>query len=272
MQKSKGHEKSCRFFESGRIFACSAMKDRGEDGPYRQPSFQLLFFSSEISSCFGRVGEFVFFFFFIHAVVCFIEMIIKGERLGRGMDAPAEGSGRIFGHMGQALQLLHFFPNGLYEREKRVCFMGRKKDDKFIASKSSAEGGGRGDGREDFCHVAKEEITGFMAVSIIHFFQSIQVHEKEGVGFPVVQAFGNVEYAGMVIKACEGIMISQMESGFLFLGFFCLCQDLEYVREDDRKDEYQESPGGQGLHHIDMDNTVAGGNVVLDCVQGGGTG
>lgn len=49
--------------------------------------------------------------------------------------------------MGQALQLLHFFPNGLYEREKRVCFMGRKKDDKFIASKSSAEGGGRGDGR-----------------------------------------------------------------------------------------------------------------------------
>lgn len=66
-------------------------------------------FSSEISSCFGRVGEFVFFFFFIHAVVCFIEMIIKGERLGRVMDAPAEGSGRIFGHMGQALQLLHFF-------------------------------------------------------------------------------------------------------------------------------------------------------------------
>ena len=63
-----------------------------------------------------------------------------------------------------------------------------------------------------------------------------------------------------------------MESGFLFLCFFCLCQDLEYVREYDRKDEYQESPGGQGLHHIDMDNTVAGGNVVLGCVQGGGTG
>lgn len=129
--------------------------------------------------------------------------------------------------------------------------MGRKKDDKFIASKPSAECGGRGDGREDFCHVAKEEITGFMAVAVIHFFQSVQVHEKEGVGFPAVQAFGNVEYAGMVIKACEGIMISQMESGFLFLGFFRLREKLAAEGEGDGEDEYEEGPGGEGLHEVE---------------------
>lgn len=111
-----------------------------------------------------------------------------------------------------------------------------------------------------------------MAVAIIHFFQSVQIHEKKGVGFLYVQAFGNVEYTGMVIKACEGIMISQMESGFFLLSFFRLCQNLESVRENDGKDEYQKSLGGQGLHHIDMDNTAAGGNVVLGRIQGGGTG
>lgn len=68
----------------------------------------LLFLPPEVSPCFNGVGFLIGCFFLIHAVVRFFQVVFKGEGLGGGVDAPAEGGGGVFWHLGHAFQCFQF--------------------------------------------------------------------------------------------------------------------------------------------------------------------
>lgn len=120
--------------------------------------------------------------------------------------------------------------------------------------------------------MAKEFVSCHMAVEVVYFFETVQIHEEKGVGFFAVQFFCCVEDAAVVQEAGEGVMPCHAEGCFFLLRFFRLGQDLEEVGQGDGKDEDQEGPGGQGLHDVNLQGTVGGGDVVLGGIYAGSSG
>lgn len=87
-----------------------------------------------------------------------------------------------------------------------------------MAMNSSRPGGRRrrlsGGAPKDVCHVAKEFVSCHMAVEVVYFFETVQIHEEKGVGFFAVQFFCCVEDAAVVQEAGEGVMPCHAEGCF----------------------------------------------------------
>lgn len=93
-------------------------------------------------------------------------------------------------------------------------FFRREDGDEFVAAQAAAGGVFSGGAPKDVCHVAKEFVSCHMAVEVVYFFETVQIHEEKGVGFFAVQFFCCVEDAAVVQEAGEGVMPCHAEGCF----------------------------------------------------------
>lgn len=160
------------------------------------------------------------------------------------MDAPAEGGGGVFGHVGLSLEGGQFVLDFFHDRLEGLCLFRREENDEFVAAYAAAEGAVSGAEAEDVGHPFNECVAGEVALEVVHFFEAIQVHEEERIGLLGVQFIGGLEDAGVVQKAGEGVVVGQAEGCFFLLGFCGLCQKLVAEGKGDGENEYEEGPGG----------------------------
>ena len=188
------------------------------------------------------------------------------------MDAPAEGGGGVFGHARFSFESGEAAGDILNHLLQFFFFLFRENDYEFIAAESAAVGFLSCCFSKDVRHAAKEGVPFFVALEVVHFFQAVQVQEEKAVGLFGVQFLRCAEDAGVVQKAGKGVVEGQMEGGFLFLGFFILGEELAAEGEGDGEDEYEEGPGGKGLHEAEGQEALAVCEIVLQDYQGGGSG